>query len=78
MGCIGALVLLNMTSGPSALLWVGAVIGLAALGFASSRLGNHHASTSLDSKLFRHRRSILIGCLLFASANTLTTYGDYN
>ena len=40
MGCIGALVLLNMTSGPTAVLWVGAVIGLAALGFASSRPGN--------------------------------------
>jgi len=31
MGCVGALVLLNMTSGPSAVLWIGAVIGLAAL-----------------------------------------------
>jgi hypothetical protein len=30
-GCIGALVLLNVTSGPSAVLWVGALIGLAAL-----------------------------------------------
>ena len=40
MGCIGALVLLNMTSGPTAVLWVGAVIGLAALGFANSRPGN--------------------------------------
>jgi hypothetical protein len=75
MGCIGALVLLNMTSGPSAVLWVGAVIGLAALGFASFRLGNHHGATSLGNKLFRYRRSILIGCLLFAIANTLTTYG---
>jgi hypothetical protein len=75
MGCIGALVLLNMTSGPSAVLWVGAVIGLAALGFASSRLGNHHGATSLGNKLFRYRRGILIGCLLFAIANTLTTYG---
>src|SRR5205814_5573346 len=75
MGCIGALVLLNMTSGPSAVLWVGAVIGLAALGFASSGLGNFHESTSLGSKLFRYRRSIVTGCLLFAIANTLTPYG---
>ena len=44
IGCIGALVLLNVTSGPSAVLWVGAVIGLAALGFASSGLGNLHES----------------------------------
>jgi hypothetical protein len=75
MGCIGALVLLNMTSGPSAVLWVGAVIALAALGFASSGLGNVRGPASLGGKLFRYRRSILIGCLLFAIANTLTIHG---
>ncbi len=75
IGCIGGLVLLNVTSGPSAVLWVGAVIGLAALGFASSRLGNLQAPASLGAKLFRYRRSIVTGCLLFAIANTLTTYG---
>lgn len=75
IGCIGALVLLNVTSGPSAVLWVGAVIGLAALGFANSGLGNLHESALLGAKLFRYRRSILTGCLLFAIANTLTTYG---
>jgi hypothetical protein len=75
IGCIGVLVLLNVTSGPSAVLWVGALIGLAALGFASSGLGNLHESASLSAKLFRYRRSIVMGCLLFAIANTLTTYG---
>src|SRR5437762_799382 len=59
MGCIGALVLLNMTSGPSAVLWVGAVIALAALGFASSAIGKFHESASLGAKLFRYRHSIL-------------------
>ena len=50
IGCIGALVLLNVTSGPSAVLWVGAVIGLAALGFANSGLGNlHHPFCSVPS-----------------------------
>src|SRR5438552_761869 len=75
VGCIGALVLLNMTSGPSAVLWVGAVIGLAALGFASSAVGKFHESASLGAKLFRYRHSILSACLLFAIANTLTTHG---
>jgi hypothetical protein len=75
IGCIGALVLLNLTSGPSAVLWIGAIIGLAALGFASSGLGNLHEPTALAAKLFRHRRGILTLCLLFAIANTLTTYG---
>ena len=72
VGCIGALVFLSVTSGPSAVLWVGAVIGLAALGFASSGLGDRHESASLGAKLFRYRRSIVTGCLLFAIANTLT------
>jgi hypothetical protein len=74
-GCIGALVLLNVTSGPSAVLWVGALIGLAALGFAGSGLGILPESASLGSKLFRYRRYIVTGCLLFAIANALTTYG---
>jgi hypothetical protein len=74
-GCIGVLVLLNVTSGPSAVLWVGALIGLAALGFAGSGLGILPESTSLGSKLFRYRRNIVIGCLLFAIANALTTHG---
>src|SRR5262249_35775738 len=75
IGCIGGLVLLNVTSGPSAVLWVGAVIGLAALGFASSGLGNLQAPASLGAKLFRYGGSIVTACLLFAIANTLTTYG---
>ncbi|MEH2513526.1 hypothetical protein V1291_004880 [Nitrobacteraceae bacterium AZCC 1564] len=74
-GCIGVVVLLNVTSGPSAVLWVGALIGLAALGFAGSGLGTPPEATSLGSKLFRYRRNIVTGCLLFAIANALTTYG---
>ena len=72
IGCIGALVILNVTSGTSAVLWVGAVVGLAALGFASSGLGDLQESAAPGGKLFRHRRSILAGCLLFAFANMLT------
>src|SRR5262249_2229144 len=73
-GCIGVLVLLNVTSGPSGVLWVGALIGLAALGFAGSGLGTVPESASLGSRLFRYRRSIVTGCLLFAIANTLTAH----
>ena len=74
-GCIGVLVLLNVTNGPSAVLWVCALIGLAALGFAGSGLGTLPEATSVGSKLFRYRRAIVTGCLFFAIANTLTTYG---
>jgi len=75
IGCIGALVLLNVTGGPSAVLWVGAVIALAALGFAGSGLGELHESGAIGAKLFRYRRSIFAGCLLFAIANMLTIHG---
>ena len=74
-GCIGVLALLNVMSGPSAVLWVGGLVALAALGFAGSGLGVLPKSTSLGSQLFRYRRSIVTGCLLLAIANTLTTYG---
>jgi hypothetical protein len=74
-GCIGILALLSVMSGPSAILWIGALIALAAFGFAGSGLGAQPKSMSLGSKLFRYRRSIVTGCLLFAIANTLTTNG---
>src|SRR5712671_6644742 len=51
-GCIGVLAILNLTTGPSAVLWVGALIALAALAFAGSGLGNLHESASLSGKLF--------------------------
>lgn len=51
-GCIGVLVLLNVMSGPSAVLWVGALIGLAALGFAGSGLGTLPEATSLGPSSF--------------------------
>jgi hypothetical protein len=75
IGCIGVLVLLNVTSGPSAVLCVGALIGLAALGFAACGLGTLPKPPSLGFRLFHYRRSIVAGCVLFAIANTLTTYG---
>jgi hypothetical protein len=74
-GCIGVLALLNVMSGPSAVLWVGGLIALAALGFAGSGVGALPKFTSLGSQLFRYRRSIVTGCLLLAIANTLTSHG---
>src|SRR3989475_13292499 len=44
-GCIGVLALLNVMTGPSAVLSVGALITLAALGFAGSGLGALPKST---------------------------------
>src|SRR6201987_177304 len=53
-------------SGPSAVLGVGWLIALAALGFAGSGVSALPKSTSLGSQLFCYRRSIVTGCLLLA------------
>jgi SAM-dependent methyltransferase len=76
-GCIGVLAILNLTTGPSAVLWVGALIALAALAFARAGTGVVPGSTSPSStsRLFRHRHGIVAGCLLLAIANTLTDHG---
>src|SRR6185437_12156592 len=75
IGCIGVLAFLNVMSGPSAILWVGALITLASLGFAASGPGAAPKSKSLGSQLYRYRRSIVAGCFLLAFANTLTIHG---
>jgi hypothetical protein len=74
-GCIGVLAILNLTDGPSAVLWVGALTALAALGFARGSQGVVSTSADYSSWLFRHRRGIVVGCLLLAAANTLTDHG---
>jgi len=77
VGCIGVLAILNLTTGPSAVLWIGALVALAALAFARSGPGVLPGPTSLGSTfgLFRHRRTIVAGCLLLALANTVTDHG---
>ena len=68
--------LLNVMSGPSAVLWVGGLIALAALAFAGSELGAVPKSTSLGFHVFRHPPvEHAAGRLLLAIANTLTTHG---
>ena len=62
-------------SGPSAVLWVGGLISVAALGFAGSGLGALPKSKALGCQLYRYRRRVVTGCLLLAIANTLTSYG---
>src|SRR5262245_6765930 len=72
---MGALVVLNLTSGSAAVLGVGACRARAARGFAGSGLRELHGSGTIGGKLFRHRRGIFAGCVLFAIANMATIYG---
>lgn len=76
VGCLGVLAILNLTTGPSAVLWVGAMIALAALGFARAGRGAPlEWRAPSNSRLFRHRRGIVAGCLVLAIGNTLTDHG---
>jgi hypothetical protein len=76
-GCIGVLAILNLTTGPSAVLWVGALVALAALAFARAApvVGSGPTSPGVAAWLFRHRHGIAAGCLVLAIANTLTDHG---
>jgi hypothetical protein len=72
LGCIGALVLLNLVSGPSAVLWTAVLIAAGALFFADSDLEGSPHPGSMARKLFRHRRVVLGGLLVLAAANSVT------
>src|SRR5688500_6292016 len=69
--------MLNLTTGPSAVLWVGALVALAALAFARAApvVGSGPTSPGVAAWLFRHRHGIAAGCLVLAIANTLTDHG---
>ncbi len=72
LGCLGALALLNLVSGPSAVLWI-AVLGAAGgLLFARVDLEGIPPGQPIAARLFRHRK-VVLGCLVaLAAANSAT------
>lgn len=74
-GCLGALVLLNITDGPSAVLLIamGAVAG--AVFFAESAIGVEPSPRPALDGLFRHRAAIFAVLAAAGVANGLTYYG---
>ena len=75
VGCLGVLVLLNNTDGPSAILWVGALAAVAALFFSRSGIGGApQTKPPLDSFL-HHRTTIFLLIVTCAVLNGLTDYG---
>ena len=74
-GCIGVLAILNLTTGPSAVLWVGALIAIAALCFDRCGPRPEPGTAPANSRLLRHGRAIAAGCVVLAVANTLTDHG---
>jgi hypothetical protein len=75
-GCLGVLAVLDLASGPSAVLWTGVLAAAAALLFAGSGLGAVPAGRDgLGRRLFRRRGLVLAGLLALAVANELTGHG---
>jgi len=75
VGCLGVLALLNLTDGPSAILWVSATAALAAVSFSGSRVGGEPATAMpLAGRLMRAKVifALLVVC---AAANGITGKG---
>lgn len=71
LGCLGALALLNLVSGPSAMLWIAALAAAAGLLFAGSEADDAPSGRSLAAWLFRRRRSVLACLVALAAANSI-------
>jgi hypothetical protein len=74
-GCLGALLLLNVTDGPSGILVVGALGAAAASLFAGSRLGAAPAETPPFAAALSRPRVLFAVLGAAALANSLTSYG---
>lgn len=75
LGCLGVLVLLNFTDGPSAVLWVASLAALASHLFYHSRIGTEPAQAPPLHGLLRRRGIILAGFAALAAVNGVTSYG---
>ena len=75
VGCLGALALLNLTDGPSAVLWVAAVSALGAWLFLLSRVGVEGPGPKTLSVLFRRPHMIALALVALAAFNSATDHG---
>ncbi|MCB8819350.1 spermidine synthase family protein [Microvirga rosea] len=71
LGCLGALVLLNLVSGPSAVLWIAALVAAGALCFAQGKPAEAPSRPPIGAGLFRYRTPILAVLIALAAANSV-------
>ena len=71
LGCLGALTLLNLVSGPSAVLWIAVLIAAGGLSFAGAGLGDVPHDRPVAGRLFRYRGIVLAGLAILAAANSV-------
>lgn len=71
LGCLGALVLLNLVSGPSAVLWTAVIIAAGGLCFAAGERASIPRGGFIAVRLFRHRGLVFAGLIVLAAANSV-------
>jgi hypothetical protein len=75
IGCLGALLLLNLTDGPSAVLWVAAFVAGGALAFSGSSIGKAPDQKPPLHSCLQHRYWIFSILVLCALINPHTDHG---
>jgi spermidine synthase len=75
IGCVGALLLLNFTDGPSAVLWVAAFMAAGALAFSGSVIGKAPDQKPPLHSCLQHHYWILSVLVLCALINPYTDHG---
>jgi hypothetical protein len=74
-GCLGVLLVLDLTDGPSAILWVSALTALGAVAFAKSGIGGEPAAKLPFAKELLRVRTIFVGLAIIAAVNSMTQRG---
>jgi predicted membrane-bound spermidine synthase len=75
LGCLGVLVLLNSTDGPSAVLWIAALGAASALCFAASGVGTKPSPLPPLDSLLHRRGALFIVLVTCAILNGRVDYG---
>jgi hypothetical protein len=75
VGCLGVIALLDLTDGPSAALWVSALVAAAALFFSRSNIGAAPEQSPPLAALLNRRKTILVLLIAAATLNGLTFAG---
>jgi hypothetical protein len=75
LGCLGVLVLLDVTNGPAAVLWVSVVGAIAARLFAGAGIGTAPSAPRLLAFALRRQGRLAAILAVFALANSVTDHG---
>jgi hypothetical protein len=75
LGCVGALLLMGLVSGPSAVLWIAVMAAGGGLLFAGARLGLVPSKRTMGTRLLQHRWTVAGMLAALALANSLTSHG---